>query len=143
MDFHEPDQKVILQGYRETDAMYLISQGSCKVSIFDRNEKTGKMTDIHVRTLESHDYFGEISLVHDSVRTATVTCTNYCTLGKISLRTLYDLCSNYAFFRKALMNSIKLYDDQIKVFLHAVLRNIPYLQDVSEDTFQALAMSFK
>ena len=41
------------------------------------------------------------------------------------------------------MNSIKLYDDQIKVFLHAVLRNIPYLQDVSEDTFQALAMSFK
>ena len=123
--------------------MYLISQGSCNVSIYDRDEVTGKMVDMHVRTLEACDYFGEISLVHDSVRTATVTCTNYCTLGKITLRTLYDICATYAFFRKALMNSIKLYDDQVKVFLHTVLRDIPYLDGCHEDTFSALAMSFK
>ena len=63
--------------------MYLISQGSCNVSIYGRTEGSEKMKDIHIRTLDTYDYFGEISLVHDSVRTATVTCSNYCTLGKI------------------------------------------------------------
>lgn len=123
--------------------MYLISQGSCDVTIFDRAEGSENMEDLHIRKLNTYDYFGEISLVHDSVRTATVTCSNYCTLGKISLVTLYELCASYSFFRTALMNTVKLYDDSSKVFLHTVLRDIPYLSDCSEDTISALAMSMK
>ena len=51
------------------------------MTIYDRDYFTGKMKDIEVRILEKNSYFGEISLVHDSVRTATVTCSNYSTLG--------------------------------------------------------------
>lgn len=36
MDFKVPDTQVVRQGYRETDFMYIISQGKCKVSVFDR-----------------------------------------------------------------------------------------------------------
>jgi len=56
-----------------------------------------------VRTLEQSDYFGEVSLIHDSVRTATVTTKNYCTLGKLGLDALFEVCSNYAFFKESLM----------------------------------------
>lgn len=52
-----------------------------------------------VRSLRHGDYFGEISVIYDSVRSATVKCTNYCTMGKIDLATLYQLCVNYQFFR--------------------------------------------
>ena len=95
MDFREPDIKVVKQGYRDSDYMYLISQGVCKVSVYDRikGNNSKKLHDLHVRVLEQNDYFGEISVVYDSVRTATVTCTNYCTLGKISVKTLYEICS--------------------------------------------------
>ena len=61
--------------------MYIISQGTCSVTIYDTDFISGKMKDIEVRILEKNAYFGEISLVHDSVRTATVTCSNYSTLG--------------------------------------------------------------
>ena len=106
MDFKVPDTQVVRQGYRETDYMYIISQGKCKVSVFDRSNKTGKMQDIDVRQLESNDYFGEISLVYDSVRSSTVTCTNYCTLGRIGLKTLHTLCANHNFVKHALLKSI-------------------------------------
>lgn len=106
MDFKVPDTQVVRQGYRETDYMYIISQGKCKVSVFDSSIKTGQMQDIEVKQLTNNDYFGEISLVYDSVRSATVTCTNYCTLGKIGLQSLYSLCANYSFLKIALYNSI-------------------------------------
>ena len=64
------------------------------------------MTDILVRKLDVHDYFGEVSLVYDSVRTATVTSKNYCTLGKLHLNVLYDVCLNFPFFKQALMKHI-------------------------------------
>lgn len=73
------------------------------------------------------DYFGEIALVYDSVRSASVTTSNYCTIGKIPGPTLFKLCADYPFFRNALLTQIKLYDDPQRVFLNIALRDIPYL----------------
>lgn len=69
------------------------------------------MKDIEVRTLGACDYFGEISLIHDSVRTATVTTMNYCTLGKIGLEQVYEMCASFPFFKNALLNKMYGYDD--------------------------------
>ena len=91
------------QGYRVADYMYIIQKCICSVSIYDQDLKTDKMVDQHVRTLCESDYFGEVSLIHDSVRTASVTTKNYCTLGLIDFETLYELCSNYPFFKNTLM----------------------------------------
>lgn len=143
MSFHEPDTKVVKQGYRETDFMYLIQQGSCKVSIYDVNPRTKKLEDIQLKVLNKSDFFGEISMIHDSVRTATVTCSNYCTLGKIKLNTLYELASNYPFFRQAMMKHIMLYQDQVKIFIESTLRDIPYLKNCSEETISAITRSMK
>ena len=51
MDFREPEIKVVKQGWRETDCMYLISQGSGVVSIYDLKEGQDEMQDIAIRTL--------------------------------------------------------------------------------------------
>ena len=99
MKFSHPDTKVVQQGFRDPKYMYIISQGNCNVSIYDIEETTGKMQDMKVRSLRHGDYFGEISVIYDSVRSATVRCSNYCTMGKIDLATLYQLCVNYQFFR--------------------------------------------
>lgn len=69
------------------------------------------MVDHEVRTLQVSDYFGEISLVYDSVRSATVTTKNYCTLGKISLDTLHELTSTYPFFKNQIIENVYRYDD--------------------------------
>ena len=111
MDFKVPDEKVVKQGFRDTRAMFIISQGSCDVTIFDRSLKTDKMDDLFIRKLDHGEYFGEVSLIFDSVRTATVTCTNYCTLGKLGHPQLYDICAHYPVFRKALVESTFNYDD--------------------------------
>ena len=127
MDFKEPDQKVVKQGYRDSDTMYIISQGACKVTIYDWSFSRGKMDDIQVRELNVSDYFGEISMIYDSVRTATVTCKNYVTLGKLNIKTLYKICSNYPYFLSAFLQSTHNYDDQLRIFLSSILRDIPYL----------------
>ena len=113
------------------------------MSIYDLCEKTKKMEEMKVRTLGANTYFGEIALVHDSVRSATVTCSNYCTLGKIKLELLWDLCVSYKFFRSALMTSIHNYNDSSKVFLHTILRDIPYLKDSPKEIISAIAFSMK
>ena len=77
----------------------------------DQNIDTAKMQDIHVRNLNESDYFGEVSLIYDNVRTATVTTTNYSSLGKIKIETIWRLCANYPFFKKAIMQRMMTYDD--------------------------------
>ena len=111
MDFREPDTKIVQQGYRATDYMYVIAQGTCKVSVYDVSLRTGVMQDIQVSTLGQSDYFGEISLIFDSIRSATVSSVNYCTLGGVSLETLFEICENQSFVRKALIKRTQIYND--------------------------------
>ena len=42
-----------------------------------------------------------------------------------------------------MMNVVKSYDDDTKIFLNTVLRDIPYLRDCSDEIINAIAMSMK
>ena len=55
--------------------MYLINDGVCKVHIWakDPEKKGNKYEDITVKMLKRGDHFGEVSLIHDSHRTASIT----------------------------------------------------------------------
>lgn len=143
MDYREPDTKVTRQGYRNTDSMFVISQGSCQVSIYDTSLSTGKLKVINVAVLQQNDYFGEISLIFDSVRTATVTCKNYCTLGRLSIKTLFEVCENQSFVRKALLKRVHLYNDQLSIFVMETLREVPYLACAKQKTLSSIAKTMK
>lgn len=52
MDFFEPDVKVVEQGVRDTQFMYLIAQGACKVTTYFYTAVGGsKMAEQTVRIL--------------------------------------------------------------------------------------------
>lgn len=104
--FYEPDTKILIQGFRETDFMYFISEGICNVTTFDRNPETNHMEELLVRRLSVSDYFGEISIIHDSVRTANVFSINYCTLNKIGSKLLWEICAEHPSLRRVLMHRV-------------------------------------
>ena len=74
-----------------------------------------------VRELRCSEYFGEVSLVMDNVRTANVISLNYSTLGSLSLKALHRVCSNYDTFLWALFSKVYNYDDSQKMFLQYTL----------------------
>ena len=119
----------MVQGYRDTGGMYLISDGFCKVHMEDKSPVTKKLEDIELKVLAKTDYFGEVSLVHDGYRTASVTAVNYCTLGKLTLKTLYAITGSFPHFRRALMQQMHQYDDGVRMFLLQALRQIDHLQE--------------
>ena len=98
--------------------MYLINDGFCKVHIWakDPKKKSNKCEDITVKMLKRGDHFGEISLIHDSHRTASITAQNYSILGKLTLKTVFHVLKNFPHFRKALVKETYLYRDPLRLF---------------------------
>ena len=117
----------MVQGYRDTDGMYLINDGFCRVHVCDKQQASGKLEDYDVCTLKKGDYFGEVSLIFDLRRTASVTAQNYCTLGKLTLKTLHSILSHFPHFRNSLVQRTHNYEDTMKMFQIQSLRKIDYL----------------
>ena len=92
--------------------------------------------------LVSGDYFGEVSFLYNCRRTSTVKAEVYATLGQIDHNVMNEMLRDYKFFKDHLLNDvIKIYDDDLKLFLVASLRKIDYLSRVSEDILVQLAYS--
>jgi len=74
-----PENEIVKQGSDELDYMYIVQKGECNVHVLD---KIGLENGFkRVRTLYPGDHFGEIGLIYNCRRTATVTASNYCTLA--------------------------------------------------------------
>jgi len=48
-----------------------------------------------VRNLEAGDYFGEIALMYNIKRTATINCMNYCTFASLNLDQFKEMCRTF------------------------------------------------
>ena len=74
------------------------------------------------RQVEKGDFFGEVALIFDINRTATVVSSNYCTIATITQEQLYGLFHNYpGIYRKMKEKALK-YDEndrwkQFKILL--------------------------
>ena len=138
-----PEERIITQGHRETDGMYLINDGFCKVHIYGRGDKSANVGDHTVRILKRGDYFGEVSLLHDSHRSASVTAQNYSILGKLTIKTLYIVLKNFPHFRKALIKETYLYNDALRIFTIKALSQIDYMKVAQYETISNLAFKMK
>lgn len=61
-----PEDQIIKQG-EISESMYFLATGECNVYVTDIN-----MKEIHSNTLKEGQYFGEIGLIKDCHRTASV-----------------------------------------------------------------------
>ena len=79
-----PHHSVVNQGeYKDREEerlFYYVGKGDCKVTVRD---VTGKET--FVRRLDEGDHFGEMQIIYDSPRTATVVSLNYNTYAVMSV----------------------------------------------------------
>ena len=75
-----PHANVLTQGDKEEQpTFYYVGKGDCKVTV-----KNARGKEILVRTLDEGDHFGEIALIYNCERTATVTSMNYNTFATMS-----------------------------------------------------------
>jgi CRP-like cAMP-binding protein len=78
--------------------------GEVKVMVKEYKTEIGRVEDTFVNQLRNRDYFGEIAMLTDSYRTASVVALNYCTLGKLSLESMHSLTVNFPKFKEVLYN---------------------------------------
>jgi CRP-like cAMP-binding protein len=83
--------------------MFILLSGRCEVLI--HNYEDNQMNkECHKGFIETSQYFGEISLLLNSLRTASVKAVKYSTLGKINLQSLHKITNTYPSFKKLIFN---------------------------------------
>jgi len=106
---NQPEDIIIEQLEQESNSMFLISDGACQVKITDekKNVRLGKL-------LRSGDYFGEVSLVYDCPRTATVQSTKYSTMAELKKGAYKEILILFPFLVDELKQGIFRYNDRLK-----------------------------
>ena len=89
------------------------------------------------------DLFGEVALLCDCRRTASVKTTNYSTLARIDKPTFKDMCQQFGDLAEKLKENLKGYQDKLKLFLKVSLVNIPFFRNLSENTIEEITYLLK
>ena len=73
--FAKPEEELITQG-TNGECMYFLAKGDCEVFVIDEFRKQ-KYHDL----MRSGRHFGEIALLYNTLRTATIRARNYSTIS--------------------------------------------------------------
>jgi len=129
---HMPEDQIITQG-QDDMSLYFIAKGECQVLVRDHNSIT-EVTNI----IKPGDLFGEIALLCGCKRTASVKTSTYSTLARIDRANFKDMCQQFVDVTDKLKVKMRTYKDKLKAFLKIMLRNVPYLQALSNETIEEL-----
>jgi CRP-like cAMP-binding protein len=133
----KPETSVIRRG-ETADCMYFIASGSVKIVT-----QTEDLTDESLSVLDPGSYFGEIALLTDTQRTATVETLNYSTLARLSQEDFNDMLSRSAVLKKEITDKIHNYPDSWQTYLVRMLRSLPYFRKCTHDELSSLAYVMK
>jgi len=86
----ETNRVIIRQGHRALN-FYFILSGSAIVSLTTKDKSTGVSKDTTVAILGKGHSFGELALLHDTARTATVICQSEVVLLAVSRQDFIDI----------------------------------------------------
>mmetsp|Transcript_22438 Transcript_22438/g.27635 ORF Transcript_22438/g.27635 Transcript_22438/m.27635 type:complete len:471 (+) Transcript_22438:1479-2891(+) len=134
---------------------YLILNGDFKVSTLKFNKqkhkkknkdakkavtsKSGKGNEFK-KVLGPGEYFGEVAFLFDCGRTSTIKAKLYSTLGTLNHEQTNSLLTGYPIFKNHLKNDVvRVYDDDLKLFLMHALRRVDYLANVKDEIIVQLA----
>ena len=123
------------------DGMFYVIKGETEVLVKDK-QRLNKQ-DKPVQKLFPGDHFGEIALVFDSARWATVRCTNYSTLAVLHQKKFNEIVHKYPEFTNLLKNKIFEYKDGLKMFLESCLLKVDYFQQCDQNTLNEIVFHLK
>lgn len=86
---YEPGEVVFSEG-EEGDRLYVVASGAVRVYVRDLEGRNQQ-----VRVIEQGDFFGEISLLEHTPRSATLIAADHCELLELDRRTLADLVVDF------------------------------------------------
>ena len=131
-------EEVIMEQEDEPDNLYFIAKGGWNV--FVRN-KANLRTKANV--LKAGDLFGEVAIINNSKRTATVKSNNYSTLAFLHISMFTVIFEKHPEALKNLKERRKLYQDDWKKFLVSNLKCIDYLKEATDDFLEDLYYELK
>lgn len=116
-----------------------MGKGDCKVTV--RNQR-GK--EIVVGKLDEGDHFGEIAMIYNTSRSATVYSMNYNTFALMRVPLFRRLVQDYPEYEASLKKYVVAkYKDHRVLFLQRMVRRVEYLDKVPEDIMIDLIFSLK
>ena len=121
----QPDNEILSQG-NEASHFYFIADGKCKTFVTCQNHEEVEVFN----DLEKGNYFGEISILHDCLISATVKTINYCTFAKISKEFFLTLCKC---FLGSMKNLTYKYDDPFIKFKMSMLERVDYFNEIIDN----------
>eukprot|EP00347_Sterkiella_histriomuscorum_P001244 403372776 len=128
-----PEQIVIQQG-EKADSFYFLAKGDCEIFVKDEKKR-----DKYVKTIHPGEYFGEIALITQQRRSATVVTKNYTTIGYITQESFTEMCYLYPDVFLKIKTNMQQYQDRYKVWQKVQLRKIDFLSQLSFETLEELS----
>lgn len=126
--------------------MYFIRTGQFEVSIKSSVVKSSNPNKKKVekrKQLYDGDHFGEIGLLYDSKRTATVKSQNYGSLAKLTKSGFDTLKKQFPSLETEFKQYIFKYKDDLRTFLEMECDKIPYFNALSMITKQEILFSME
>lgn len=100
-------------------------------------------TPTKVNKLRVGDNFGEVSLLYNCRRTASVLSTKYATLGWLPISKYNELHIKFHGVIEKLKHQVFNYNDSLKLFKENRLREIPYFKNLSQDAIHDVIFKLK
>lgn len=122
-----PEDVIINQG-DEPDSLFFLAKGELVVIIYDENNE-----ERYVNTLKLGAYFGEVGIIRDWPRTATVKSKNYTTCAKLVDKNFKDFRNRYPKIIREMNDNIIQYQDRWKKFLKKTLKFVSFLSHDIDD----------
>ena len=133
----QPEQSVTVQGDL-SKALYFVMKGVCEVAVLDEHKE-----EHHVSLLTRGTHFGEIGLIYNSVRTATVRTRGHTTLAVLSKKDFLTLSQRYRKLVTLFRESAVKYEDPWRKFLISALLQCRALRCVPIDVLKEVSFSIK
>jgi len=115
------------------DNIYFINSGRVQVSI-----RTDRKEEELVTTLEDGAIFGEVALLTNLKRTATVQATEHTSCAFLEKETVYQIQEHFPHIAAQLKEKIKDYSDKKMEFRRQMLKNLHYLRNLDPEIINEL-----
>ena len=86
--------------------------------------------------------FGEVSIIFGCRRTATVKAKQFCECAYLTNSDFNHIIANHSILKSFLVKNILAnYDDELRIFLTSCLKEISYLNQLSEEIIVHISMN--
>ena len=133
----QPEDTIISQG-DNADNLYFIAKGGWNVYVRDRANFRNK-----ANVLKEGDYFGEVGIINEWKRTATVKSNNYSTLAYLNKELFGPIFEKHPLALKMIKDKRQTYNDGWKIFLLWNIRSVEYFKNAPDYLLEELYCDLK